>query len=242
MIVKKLLRIRGLTLVELLIVLTIVALLAGIIWAVLQPARDRALQTTCASKLRQIWLALETYRQDYRGIDPPAAKNPIEAGLPATSYSSDLFKAQYVKRFPGGFHCPTHKIPPYELAVMRRIPNHVCTFPCLDAQGRLLEACPSQNCAQYWLGYDAYRDHVTQFPSDMAEAEQRHREREDALFRILGMNFEIVYDEHHNPYTEYHPSDRWVYLFVHLDGHYSRKIIPPFVHYRYNLYEELIGD
>jgi len=231
--------IRGLTLIELLIVIAILVILMGIIWAVLQPSRDRALQTTCAGKLRQIWIALETYRQDHQGVDPPAARNPIEAGLPATTNSTNMFKAQYVKRFPGGFHCPTHKIPPYELRVMRRYPNHFCTFPCLDEQGRLWR-CRSSNCAQYWLGYDAYRDAGT-LPS-IAEAERRHREREDALFRLLAMNFEIVYDEHHNPYTEYRSSDRWLYLFVHLDGHFSRKVIPPFVHYRFNLYEELIGD
>lgn len=229
----------GLTLIELLIVIGIIVILAGIIWAILQPSRDRALQTVCAGKMRQIWIALETYRQDHRGLDPPAANNPIEAGLPATSTSTPLFQALYVKRFPGGFHCPTYKIPAGWLHIMRHNPNHRCTFPCLDAHGRVWY-CPSDNCAEYWLGYDAYRDLV--ISDDMAEAERRHREREDALFRLLAMNFEIVYDDYHNPYTEYRPSDRLLHLFVHLDGHLSRKVIPPFVYYRYNLYEELIGD
>jgi len=227
-------RLRGITLLEVLIVIAILALLAGIVWAVIQPARDRALQATCASKMRQIWVALENYRQDYRGIDPPAASNPMEAGLPATSDSRRWFQASYTRRFPGGFHCPTHKVPPEILTLREHGLQYECYFPCLDESGRVW-ACPSDNCAQYYFGYSSRDDIVD-------EAEYRHLQREDALFRVLGPNFELLYDEHHNPHTDRMPHHRLLHLFVHLDGHLSRKVIPPFVDYRANLYSELIGD
>lgn len=227
----------GISLIELLVVIAIILVLAGIVWAVLQPARDRALQATCASKMRQIWIALENYRQDYGGFDPPAAKNPVEAGLPATRLSTNLFRARYVKRFPDGFHCPTHNIPSYVLRMRQVRPDFRCVFPCLDQRG-WLAYCDMNNCAEYMFGYDRARDSIS-LPEERA-----HVEREDALFRALGMNFEILYDPHHNPPDpeDHDPRKRFVYLFLHLDGHLSRKVIPNFLIYRMNTYDELIGD
>jgi prepilin-type N-terminal cleavage/methylation domain-containing protein len=55
----------GFTLVELLLVLAVIALMAGIGLAVGSQVREKARQTVCVSNLRQIGQALTMYSQDY---------------------------------------------------------------------------------------------------------------------------------------------------------------------------------
>lgn len=76
------LRYRGLTLIELLLVIGIIAVLAGIIWVILAPAREKAREIHCISNMRQIHLALEAYRQDYDGVDVEIAQGFADLGLP----------------------------------------------------------------------------------------------------------------------------------------------------------------
>jgi prepilin-type N-terminal cleavage/methylation domain-containing protein len=58
---------RGFTLIELLVVIAIIMVLAGLLFAVMGPARERARQTVCMSNLRQIGLGVTMYRSDYDG-------------------------------------------------------------------------------------------------------------------------------------------------------------------------------
>lgn len=58
------------TLIELLTVIGIIAVLAGILFPVFAQARGKARQTVCQSNLRQIGLALQMYAQDYDGYYP----------------------------------------------------------------------------------------------------------------------------------------------------------------------------
>lgn len=62
----------GFTLVEILIVVGILALLAGLIFPVFSRARDSARTANCASNLKQIGLAFKLYVGDNRGFHPPA--------------------------------------------------------------------------------------------------------------------------------------------------------------------------
>jgi len=57
---------RGLTLVELLLVIGIIAVLAGIIWCAFAPVRERARIVYCVNNLKQLHLALEMYRAEGR--------------------------------------------------------------------------------------------------------------------------------------------------------------------------------
>jgi prepilin-type N-terminal cleavage/methylation domain-containing protein len=61
---------RGFTLVELLVVVSIVALLAAFILPGLSRAREYAYFTSCKSSLRQIGIGLLTYAADFRGVVP----------------------------------------------------------------------------------------------------------------------------------------------------------------------------
>ena len=62
----------GFTLMELLVVISIMGLLAGILLPTLSMARQRALRAECISNLRQIGIALLLYAGDYNGSYPIA--------------------------------------------------------------------------------------------------------------------------------------------------------------------------
>jgi prepilin-type N-terminal cleavage/methylation domain-containing protein len=59
---------RGLTLLELLVVVAIITLLVGLLLPVVQMVRSRGYKTTCISNLRQIGAALQMYLQDYAAL------------------------------------------------------------------------------------------------------------------------------------------------------------------------------
>lgn len=70
------------TLIELLVVIAIIAILAAILFPVFATAREKARQTTCASNLKQLGLAVVQYVQDYD------ENMPSPAAATTTTYSS----------------------------------------------------------------------------------------------------------------------------------------------------------
>ena len=60
----------GFTLIELLIVIAIIAILAAILMPVFATAREKARQSSCASNLKQLGLAITQYEQDYDEATP----------------------------------------------------------------------------------------------------------------------------------------------------------------------------
>ncbi len=66
---------QGFTIIELLIVIVIVAIFAGIIIPVLSTARQRAQQIACANNLRQLFLAIELYTIDNNGLLPRSSNS-----------------------------------------------------------------------------------------------------------------------------------------------------------------------
>ena len=73
---------RAMTLLELLIVLSVIALLAGILFPVFAQARSRARRTVCLSNMKQDALAIRLYIDDYDQRYPsPGIGNPNDSTI-----------------------------------------------------------------------------------------------------------------------------------------------------------------
>lgn len=99
-------RVEAFTILELLMVIAIISVLAGILLVAFHAARERSKLTACLSNLRQIGTALSLYRQDYDGADAIAGREMEywQLGLPSFS-QFEQFRRQYVKD-DRVFHCP----------------------------------------------------------------------------------------------------------------------------------------
>jgi len=69
---------RGFTLIELLTVIAIIAILTAILFPVAGTVREQARATDCMSKLHQLWVSANVYRQD-EGAFPPSLLGYAEA-------------------------------------------------------------------------------------------------------------------------------------------------------------------
>lgn len=61
----------GFSLVELLVILSVTAVLAALVFPVFTVARERSRQSRCSANLRQIGSAFDLYTQDWDGFYPP---------------------------------------------------------------------------------------------------------------------------------------------------------------------------
>ena len=73
--------IRAFTLVEVLVVITIVAILAWLLLPAIQAAREAARRIQCTSRLRQIGLAITQYEMTHRSYPPSSIQSPRRHNL-----------------------------------------------------------------------------------------------------------------------------------------------------------------
>ena len=74
------------TVLELLVVITVVAILAALLFPVFKSAKDRAIRTVCLNNLRQINLGVRMYGDDSNDV-PPTPGKAAGATNPITLYS-----------------------------------------------------------------------------------------------------------------------------------------------------------
>ncbi len=101
------------TLVELLIVISIIAILAAILFPVFSRARESARRASCQSNLKQIGLAAMQYTSDYDDCMPPAVFVPgMNPGTPNARTYVDLLQP-YVANLQI-FVCPSLSKPAFD--------------------------------------------------------------------------------------------------------------------------------
>jgi len=81
---------KGYTLIEMLVVIGIVMVLAAIILPVLTRGREEGRLTSCASNLRNIYIAWESYSADWNGVTLPGWQGPPSPGHKSMRTWEDL--------------------------------------------------------------------------------------------------------------------------------------------------------
>lgn len=92
---------RGFTLIEVLIVVSLIALLIGILLPALGEARKRAQSATCLSNTRQIAIGIHTFVADKKSYVFPTSQ--MYSGVP---YFMVLTTGEYLDKSSGAHRCP----------------------------------------------------------------------------------------------------------------------------------------
>jgi len=143
----------GFTMVELLVVISIICVLAAIAFPVMSTAKERARRAVCINNLRQIGLAILVYAADNGGRTPPQPEGPGRGHhsdepcfLDSTQLARDRFGIDY---------CVADVLMPY-------VPDRG-VFVC-PSEARQSFDRPDENCLNWTYAYCAPDVDVTRGP------------------------------------------------------------------------------
>ena len=150
----------GLTLIELVIVCAIIAVLVGIVWVVMAPAREKARQAVCISNLTQIGHAFRMYRDDWDGVEPQKGVQLEywELGLPPDKGTPIKSLQPYLKNREV-WVCPD-EFDPDLLRISSYAPNY-CTHLDVTLYGSEL---PYDICFLSPIGYISFKAVISLLP------------------------------------------------------------------------------
>ncbi len=130
------------TLIEVLVVVSIIALLVAVLLPSLKKARMQAKRTVCASNIKQIMTAIQMYASEYKGSIPHSA-DKINASLTWTAWHVDkdvssrsgwvhhgLLHGAHQLKDPAVFDCPAYSEYPHTF------PEGWETFVSLNGYGK----------------------------------------------------------------------------------------------------------
>lgn len=115
----------GFTLIELLVVIAIIAVLAAMLMPAVQAAIKQAMAAHCASNMHQVYVAMQSYMQDYDQVNPIRCSDlaGILNGNPGGGRTGDwmdveaanvahklAYQGDYLDWPPTVFFCPAHGI------------------------------------------------------------------------------------------------------------------------------------
>ena len=95
----------GITLMEMLVIIAIIAILAGVLLPVLTRARSRGHQTACTHNLRQLYVAYTLYERDWNGRFPPAQPSDTAGAAVPVPCRSPAPRAEYLRGQPRYWLC-----------------------------------------------------------------------------------------------------------------------------------------
>lgn len=129
---------RGFTLIELLTVIAIISILAAILFPLAGTVQEQARQSDCMSKMHQLYVGVNVYKEDENGAYPPALLGFAEAadGTPYTGtnlvagdkvINGYLYQEQV--RDYGQFHCPNNFIIDKSVVTIAEFPPKPANWP-----------------------------------------------------------------------------------------------------------------